>query len=1037
MLNQSIPGDYKASEQDAARATVLHTSNPFPGLRPFTTDECHLFFGREGQVDEILVKLSDNRFIAVMGYSGSGKSSLAYCGLVPVLYGGFVTRTGPQWTIITVRPGTSPIANLAQSVVDHLFEIRRAEDDGKEIHKAVICSMLRSGPNGLLEVTRYLQRETGENVLFLIDQFEEIFHYRDDKELREAEGESQQYVNLLMAAVEQQELPIYVAITMRSDFISNCSVFFGLAQLINKSNYLISQMTREQKKMVIEGPVAVAGGRISQRLVRRLLSDMGNDQDQLPILQHALMRTWDYWQKNREPGEPLDLRHYNAIGQISMALSQHANETYDELTAVEKGIAEVLFKSITEKNHDSKGMRRPCRLALIAEQAEASELDVIRVIDHFRSSGRSFLMPAANVPLTGDSLIELSHESLMRIWNRLDAWVEEEFESAQMYKRLSEAAAMYQIGKTGLWRPPDLQLALNWQKKQRPARAWAQRYDEAFERAIVFLDTSRITYEAELRNQEMMQRRVLRRTRATAVILGIAAVIAILFMVFAYIQMLKADEQTRLALEQEKEARIQKNIALDQKNQADSLRVLAENSRQLLEVTNIELEKTLRQASGIRKTAFLSSSGAETQAPLVNVGVKGNVNKTSNTAKRLYMLSKARALASISIQEYDENLAGLLAIQAYHFHRRYAGEKNDPHVYSGLHYALTKLSGAAYTAVSINGSLSNKVNSIVASKKDSIFYVAVADGRILQGSYKNLQGLATRYTTTSGNNALALSKDGNWLVAGSDSAFIQICNLKDPNRKPEIISGFRGRTNDLKFLPHDTGIVTASGDVAGKKFGLSLADHHSGEVHELLILSEEARTISINPDGNSVAAGTQSGKVLLINLTTKTITLISEEASQIRSVSFSPDGNIVAYGIDDPEHKRGGVNMVNLKTGERRQLPGHHAGVVDVEFSPNGEFLASAGSDHRLRLWVLKGTSDSPVVMESNGFIYDIAFSRESQYLIVTTRESEIKVWCTDINFLAKQVCSRLRRALTLNEWSKYVGDDVEYESACAGLTGY
>src|SRR5687767_15950187 len=142
-------------------------------------------------------------------------------------------------------------------------------------------------------------------------------------------------------------------------------------------------------------------------------------------------------------------------------------------------------------------------------------------------------MPGANVPLNADSMIELSHESLMRIWKRLNTWMEEEFEAAKMYKRLSDAAAMYQIGKTGLWRPPDLQLALNWQKKQKPTREWAQRYDDAFERAIVFLDTSRITYEAELKNQEMLQKRMLRRARATAVILGIAALIAILFFVYA------------------------------------------------------------------------------------------------------------------------------------------------------------------------------------------------------------------------------------------------------------------------------------------------------------------------------------------------------------------------------------------------------------------------------------------------------------------------------------------------------------------------
>jgi energy-coupling factor transporter ATP-binding protein EcfA2 len=94
------------------------TENPFPGLRSFSIDECHLYFGREGQVDEILSQIAKTRFITVMGYSGSGKSSLMSCGLIPVLYGGFVTETGPFWNVITSRPGGSPIRAMVDSVVE-------------------------------------------------------------------------------------------------------------------------------------------------------------------------------------------------------------------------------------------------------------------------------------------------------------------------------------------------------------------------------------------------------------------------------------------------------------------------------------------------------------------------------------------------------------------------------------------------------------------------------------------------------------------------------------------------------------------------------------------------------------------------------------------------------------------------------------------------------------------------------------------------------------------------------------------------------
>ncbi|HOO08587.1 MAG TPA: hypothetical protein PKW06_01445 [Cyclobacteriaceae bacterium] len=492
--------------------------NPFPGLRPFTIDESHLYFGREGQVDDILIKLSQHRSVTVMGNSGSGKSSLMHCGLVPVLYGGFMTQSGPHWHIITIRPGTSPIANLTNAIIDYQVRTRQIDETDRKIHNAIISSVLRSSPDGLVEIAKYIQSKPSENVFFMIDQFEELFRY-DETFGDQHSDDATAYVNLILSAVRQTKVPIYVALNMRSDFIGECSTFSGLAQMINTSNYLVPQMTREQKRMAIEGPVAVGGGRISDRLVKKLLADIDKHQDQLPILQHALMRTWDYWVDNREPGEPMDIRHYNAIGKIEQALSLHANEAYDELTPREKEIAEVLFKNVTEKGEDNTGMRRPVLVSTVAGIVEAPEGDVIKVVENFRKPGRSFLMPDASVKLTKDSVVELSHESIMRIWNRLSAWVEEESESAETYKRISEAAAMYQIGKTGLWRPPDLQLALNWQKKQRPTRPWAQRYDMAFERAIVFLDTSRITYEAELKNQELLQKRSLRRARTTNIVL--------------------------------------------------------------------------------------------------------------------------------------------------------------------------------------------------------------------------------------------------------------------------------------------------------------------------------------------------------------------------------------------------------------------------------------------------------------------------------------------------------------------------------------
>ena len=803
-------------------------------------------------------------------------------------------------------------------------------------------------------------------------------------------------------------------------------------------------MTREQRKMAIEGPIAVAGGRVSQRLVKRLLSDMGNNQDQLPILQHALMRSWDHWIENHESGEPIDIRHYNAIGKVSQALSQHANEAFDELPTRQKEIAEILFKSITEKNQDNKGMRRPARLGLVAELSEASESEVIDVVEKFRRSGRSFLMPPAQVPLNSDSMIELSHESLMRIWNRLEVWVDDEAESASMYKRLSEAASMYQIGKTGLWRPPDLQLALNWQRKQKPTLAWAQRYDETFERAIVFLDTSRITYEAELKNQEMMQKRTLRRARATAIILGIAFLVAIMFFLYSYTQKLEADKQRIAATKQKNAADEQKKFAQKESIRANNEKDKANDALTELGSRNIELRSKIQELAVQRAIALEAlEKSRESELSAISSGKKekeANAEAQKQTkvavknvykADSLYMLAIAQNLATKSYQKNDDNnLAGLTAMQGYIYHRRFHGKKYDTYIYRGLYSSLTKLSGNAYNAIKVQGPPHNHIKSLVISSKGKNFYSAGADGRIFQGNFETLDNQATDYANPYPSKVIKLSKDENYLVNGSDSSVIQIYKIGDKG-KPRVIKGLNGGTNDMEFLPDNSGFIVSS---TGKT--LLFINHQTGELRKLSDLPFELKSISISPDGKLLAGAAVSGQIVLINLFDYSIkTLVDDNANRMLCVNFNADGTQLAYGgdkIDDPFNKRGIVKLYDFKTDKTRQFTGHEAGVYDVEFSPDGKLLASAGSDKKIQLYVLDNPDDLPIEMDNNnGYVWDIEFSKTSDFLISACSESEIRVWPTDPALLADKICPKLARNMTQEEWKKYVGETITYETTC------
>jgi hypothetical protein len=605
---------------------------------------------------------------------------------------------------------------------------------------------------------------------------------------------------------------------------------------------------------------------------------------------------------------------------------------------------------------------------------------------------------------------------------------------------------MYQIGKTSLWRPPDLQLALNWQQKQRPTREWAQRYNEAFERVVVFLDTSRIYYESELKNQELLQSRTLRRTRSTAIILGIAAIIAILFFILAYLQKVEADIAT-LAAEQ------QKAVALQEKELADIARKDAEDQKQLVEQRNreldqkqLELEKALADAQVARDQAYRSYQNAlaqeqlakkagelEKESRILADGKTVEAQKNLEIANRLYMLTIAQAMAGKSVQEDDDkDLAGALAMQSYHFHRRYDGKRYDPYIYNALYHALTVNAGSSYNAVRVPGVARNRMTSVAVSRNKNIYYAAGADGRIFSGDYEARTSLVTPYQNPYPNKVIALSSDEHYLVNGTDSAAIQVYDLTNPSAKPLLITNLTSGTNAIAVLPDNTHALISKADQSLYKVNLK-----TGQTELLVKLAYELKSIDIRADGRQLAGVSWSGHLVLMNLDTREVNVLVENpAAQFLSVKYSPDGSMLAYGTYEKNDQRGLVKLYSLtQRKDIRQYAGHRAGVYDVAFSPDGKLLASAGSDRRMQMWVLDVPEDLPIQMDNNkGFIWDIEFSRDSKYLIAACHDSEIRVWPTDPELLAQNICPLMKRNMTPDEWSKYVGSDIPFETTCVNL---
>jgi energy-coupling factor transporter ATP-binding protein EcfA2 len=1023
--------------------------NPFPGLRPFSVEESHLFFGREGQSDEVIHHLSKNKFIAVIGTSGSGKSSLIYCGVIPTLQGGFVSGAGNgDWKIIATKPGNNPIENLAESLLKATDKANLQTEDFM-LEKSLTSAILSSSSLGLVDAVKRLIIKKNENVLLLIDQFEELFRFNKSKDDKDAYNNSYAFVKLILEAVKQSKVPIYVVITMRSDFIGDCAHFPELTDLINESNYLIPQMTRENVRQAILGPVAVGGGEISQHLVQQLLNDLGNNPDQLPILQHSLMRTWDYWSSHRNGNEPMSVEHYNAIGKMEKALSEHANEAFDELTEEEKLVCENVFKTLTEKGADNRGVRRPTKIKEIAQIALCSEQDVINIANKFRDSSLSFLTPSksATPNLNENSIIDISHESLMRIWNRLIVWVDEESNAVNMYLRLADAANLFQQGKTGLWRPPDLQLALNWKEKKQPTLEWAQRFDPAFERAMEYLNTSSNTFEAEEQNKILLQKKALRRSRIFAIVLGSASIVSLGFLLYAVVLQQQAEKQRLIAEEQKVVAEEQKILAEKSAIEAEEQKALAqlsaeeakiqaelaEQQKQLALEQQILAEKSAKEALIQKEFANLKSKEALAESEKAEKSAKEALSQkslaeqASKSAYQLRMLSIAQSMAVKSKQLHrDENEKGLVALQAYQFNEQFGGNKHNADIYDGLYYTLKQINEASFN--SLDGH-TNSIRSIVFNQTGEFLYTTGSDGKIFRWNLKdNKKEKTIIYENNSINRCLALSENQEILACGNDNGNIEIHKAITLGSNPAILNSQHGIVHQLIFDKNNTHLyaLTLNGNII-------VWNIDKNTFNDISRANAKAKHMAYNTVNSTLIVGFDDGKIISIQTdnTENQKEIYEDKNFAINVITINKTGNQLAVG-----DMKGNVRLFDLTNNKIIQsLEGQSARITDLKYSDDGKLLASGSMDGSVNIWSTEDFFRQPFVLnDHNSWVQSISFSPDNQSLIAGCRDNLVRIWPTNTTAMANQICPKLTRNMTQEEWNRFVGEDIRFEETCKGL---
>jgi WD40 repeat protein/energy-coupling factor transporter ATP-binding protein EcfA2 len=466
--------------ETASESAILASMKcPYPGLRAFRQSEAPLFFGRDEQIDGLIERLAEERLVVIAGDSGCGKSSLVRAGLLPALDAGFLHSAGEKWLIADLRPGYRPMYNLAVALATVL-------PSSAVIDAALLAARLRYGPRSMADILADFPLPSGTELLIVVDQFEELIRFRERSDPNEADA----FVALLLETVTNPRLPVRIVLTLRTDYLGACAIFPGLPEALNGSQYLVPRLKRDQLRDIIINPARVFDGDVDPRLANRLINEVSHSQDQLPVLEHALLAMWTRPRDLAvlDPDQPpapgvatihLALADYEALGGLGAALSRRADEAYHKLGSPQKQrIASRLFCALWDEAASGRDTRRPCTVQEAAEFAGVSTAELREVVEVFRNPEHSFLMPPPEVALADDAVLDVVHESLFRHWKLLRKWIVQEADDAKQYRVwLAETDAHEQFDGD-LLNDKVLERIRAWQDALRPTAGWARRYSE-------------------------------------------------------------------------------------------------------------------------------------------------------------------------------------------------------------------------------------------------------------------------------------------------------------------------------------------------------------------------------------------------------------------------------------------------------------------------------------------------------------------------------------------------------------------------------
>jgi WD40 repeat protein/uncharacterized caspase-like protein len=923
-----IPATTGARSHHKATALDLRIC-PYRGLRAFGEEDTQYFYGRESLTQHLISQLAHKSFLAVVGASGSGKSSVVQAGLIAQLRPGKQLPGSDSWLIKSLRPGAHPLEALARRLGGEAGSREqgagsREQGEGVNYYSPSSPSS-PSSPHLILEAMLYqgvegfvywLRQRLEPMVVLVVDQFEELFT------LASAE-DRQRFLELVLGAVEYAPDRFKLVITLRADFIASCLEVPALATLLQQSSVLVPpSLTDGDYRRVIVNPAEQVRLKVEPELVEVLVQELNHSAGDLPLLEFVLEQLWEF----RQAGELTLAAYQQQVGGIKGALERKAQAVYESLDSQAQECARWIFLSLTQLGEGTEDTRRrvlkselivkkyPDELVERTLQALTSaKLIVINLEDETGSSRGNQLNSPPLSPSPSPVTIEVAHEILIRHWSTLRWWLEENRSRLRSQRQIEQSATLWKHNN-------ELADFLLQGVRLAEAEEIYIKYTDELSQDVQHFIAACLTARQQ---QQFEQKKRLRQAQRAIAVISVLGIAASGLGGFAYLQKQAAQLREISALNASSEALLLSHQPLE------ALIASVKAGRELKQVF------TANQDIQLATVATLQQAISQTQ----------EINRLQSHSQQVNAVSfspDGKFIASAS----DDNTI-----------------------------KLWNLAGKLITTITTNqGSITDIAFSpdsqfIVSASTDKTVKLYAINGKLIQTFTGHTDIVTDVAFSPNGKIIASASRDKTVKLWRSDGSLIKTWNAHN------------GWVNTVTFSPD--GQIIASG---GEDNLVKLWQTTDGKLIKTLPGHQERVTcIKFSPDGKIIAAASGDKTIKLWHRQGKFLQTITGHTNQINSISFSPDGQFLASADAD-----GILKIWSIKDNSLTQtLQGHSTQITDVSFSRDGKIIASASADKTVKLWQVH----NPLKNQYEGKFYSVSFSPKNQTFAAAGWDGNIKFW--------------------------------------------